>query len=139
MNRDFPFLTKILNCNIKELKVYNTYKKIYELIHFMLNFTVISILSYFEKNRKNRYPLLIQEELYNIVLNFINHSNKMIYDSIDVSIINQILILLNIPRKKNNSFYSTHINIVNNNLTFLSNDLNILDCTNIDLTDLKKL
>lgn len=138
-NRDFPFILKKLNCDIKTLKVYNTYKKIYELIHFIVNFTLMKILSYFEKSRKSRYPISTQQELYDIILELINHLRQSEYMNINLMILDRMLTLLSARKKKDGSFYSVDYNIVNNNLSYMLRDLFTLECNNIDLTDLKKL
>ncbi len=139
LDRDFPFLLKKLNCDIKTLLKYNTYKKLYELIHFIVNHTFEKILSYFEKRRKSRYPITVQQELYQIILFLINHSLHPNFYDIDPTTINQILIVLNPPKKKDGSFYSMYKIVTNNLLSFLSNDLFTIECNNIDKTDLTKL
>lgn len=138
MNRDFPFLIKKLNCDIYQLKVYNTYKKIYELIHMIINNTYINILSVFEKKRKSRYPHSIQKDLYDMLLNFVKDFSDKIYTN-NKYIIDEFLMILNVPKKKNGDYYVSDLNYINNNLIYLSNDLNTIECNNIDLVDLKKL
>lgn len=93
IERDFPFMFKS-KCKLKNNYKYNTYKKIYEIVHFIISRGIYDILNTYEKNKKmkNRYPVSIFNQLFDLItdiisqymINKINIDYKQLMDDIAI-------------------------------------------------------
>ncbi len=75
IERDFPFMFES-NCKLKKTNKYNTYKKIYEIVHYIISRGVYDILNTYEKEKKmkNRYPASIYDQLFNLMTSTISQN-----------------------------------------------------------------
>lgn len=73
IERDFPFMFES-KCKLKKTNRYNTYKKIYEIVHYIISRGVYNILDTYEKQKKmkNRYPSSIYDQLFNLMTSTIS-------------------------------------------------------------------
>lgn len=93
IERDFPFMFKS-KCKLKKTNRYNTYKKIYEIVHYIISRGVYSILDSYEqeKKMKKRYPTFIYDELFDLMtftisqnmINNININYKQLMETIAI-------------------------------------------------------
>ena len=132
--RDFSFIYNILKPCFGLVKKYNTYKSIYELLFSFVTKCVNDIFIQYEKKRKTRYSNIIKEQIIDIILTYSPSPYKLLnLDNIDDKNVNKILTLLNVKTKLNGDFYAQDIYIVANNIFYLQEALNKINCTTLEL------
>jgi hypothetical protein len=85
IERDFPFMFEYkYKCKLKNKNKYNTYKKIYEIVYYIISRGIYDILATYEKEKKmkNRYQQSIFNELFDLMITmipnqFINYKELM--------------------------------------------------------------
>ena len=129
LQHDFAIFYDILKLCFGQVKKYNTYKSIYELLFSFVTKCVNDILIYYEKNRRTRYHNIIKEQVIDIILNYLS----ILQPKIDDKNIIKILTLLNVKTKLNGDFFKHDTYIIEKNINFLQIDLYRINCERLKL------